>query len=137
MTRSQFFKLIIVLSLATAAAGALSACKRSNGQTNAAASASPTPPVVEVSAKEGRGIDAVWTLIQKHGAQLSESGELAQKRKAQLQHWFKGLLDAAVRAHFLERPEIVQALADAERDIDALRVTPTAAADRVIALLGK
>lgn len=49
MTRSQFFKLILVLSLAIAAAGALSACKRSNGQTNAAASASPTPPVVEVS----------------------------------------------------------------------------------------
>jgi multidrug efflux pump subunit AcrA (membrane-fusion protein) len=49
MTRSQFFKFILVLSLAAVAAGALSACKRSNGQTNAAASASPTPPVVEVS----------------------------------------------------------------------------------------
>jgi len=49
MTRSQFFKLVVVLSLAAVAAGALSACKRSNGQTNAAASASPTPPVVEVS----------------------------------------------------------------------------------------
>jgi multidrug efflux pump subunit AcrA (membrane-fusion protein) len=49
MTRSQFFKLVVVLSFATVAAGALSACKRSNGQTNAAASASPTPPVVEVS----------------------------------------------------------------------------------------
>jgi multidrug efflux pump subunit AcrA (membrane-fusion protein) len=49
MTRSQFFKLVVVLSMAAVAAGALSACKRSNGQTNAAASASPTPPVVEVS----------------------------------------------------------------------------------------
>jgi multidrug efflux pump subunit AcrA (membrane-fusion protein) len=49
MTRSQLFKLVVVLSLAAVAAGALSACKRSNGQTNAAASASPTPPVVEVS----------------------------------------------------------------------------------------
>lgn len=49
MTRSQFFKLICVLSLAAIATGALSACKRSNGQTKAVASASPTPPVVEVS----------------------------------------------------------------------------------------
>ncbi|HMH42757.1 MAG TPA: efflux RND transporter periplasmic adaptor subunit [Pyrinomonadaceae bacterium] len=49
MTRSQFFKLICVLSLAAIAAGALSACKRSSGQTKAVASASPTPPVVEVS----------------------------------------------------------------------------------------
>jgi len=49
MTRSQFVKLMVVLTLAAVAGGALSACKRSNGQTNATASASPTPPVVEVS----------------------------------------------------------------------------------------
>jgi LAO/AO transport system kinase len=95
------------------------------------------PPVVQVSAKEGRGIDAVWAFIKKHGAELGKSGELQRKRRAQLQHWFKGLLDAAVRAHFLERPDIVQALADAETDIDALKITPTAAAERVIALLDK
>ena len=49
MTRSRFLKLILVLSLLAIAGGALSACKRSNGQTNASASASPTPAVVEVS----------------------------------------------------------------------------------------
>ena len=49
MTRSQLVKLIVILTLAAAAFGALSACKRSNGQTNASASASPTPAVVEVS----------------------------------------------------------------------------------------
>jgi LAO/AO transport system kinase len=94
------------------------------------------PPVMPVSAKEGRGIDDVWTMIGRHRAELGRTGELERKRRAQLQHWFKGLLDAGVRAHFLERPEIVRALAEAERDIDALRVTPTAAAERVIAMLG-
>src|SRR2546423_1702587 len=49
MTRSQFLKLVLVLALAAVVVGALSACKRSNGQTNASASASPTPAVVEVS----------------------------------------------------------------------------------------
>src|SRR2546421_2840550 len=49
MTRSQFLKLSLVVSLLAIAGGALSACKRSNGQTNASASASPTPAVVEVS----------------------------------------------------------------------------------------
>jgi multidrug efflux pump subunit AcrA (membrane-fusion protein) len=48
MTRSQLLKLFLLLALAVAGA-ALSACKRSNGQTNAAASASPTPAVVEVA----------------------------------------------------------------------------------------
>ncbi|HYX27479.1 MAG TPA: efflux RND transporter periplasmic adaptor subunit [Pyrinomonadaceae bacterium] len=49
MTRSHLRKLILFFALAAVAAGALSACKRSNGQTNAAASASPTPPIVEVT----------------------------------------------------------------------------------------
>src|SRR5947207_15198893 len=49
MTRSELLKLFLVLALGAGAAGVLSACKRSNGQTNATASASPTPPVVEVS----------------------------------------------------------------------------------------
>src|SRR5881394_1523376 len=48
MTRSQLLKLFLVLALATIAVGALSACKRSNGQTNAA-SASPTPAVIEIT----------------------------------------------------------------------------------------
>jgi len=48
MTRSQLLKIFLVLALVTIAAGALSACKRSNGQTNAA-SASPTPAVIEIT----------------------------------------------------------------------------------------
>src|SRR5499427_5137890 len=48
MTRS-LVKLILVLTLAATTGAALSACKRSNGQTNAAATASPTPSVIEVS----------------------------------------------------------------------------------------
>jgi len=49
MTRSQLLKLFLVLALAGIAGGALSACKRSSGQTNAAASASPTPAIIEVT----------------------------------------------------------------------------------------
>ena len=48
MTRSKLLKLLLVLTLATIAVGALSACKRSNGQTNAA-SASPTPAIIEIT----------------------------------------------------------------------------------------
>jgi multidrug efflux pump subunit AcrA (membrane-fusion protein) len=48
MTRSQLLKMFLVLALVTVAAGALSACKRSNGQTNAA-SASPTPAIIEIT----------------------------------------------------------------------------------------
>ena len=49
MTRSQFLKSFFVAVLAIVAAGVLSACKKSNGQTNAAASASPAPAVIEIT----------------------------------------------------------------------------------------
>ena len=49
MTRSQPLKLLLFLVLVGLAGGALSACKRSNGQTNATASASPTPAIIEVT----------------------------------------------------------------------------------------
>ena len=48
MTRSQLLKMLLVVVLGVTA-GALSACKRSNGQTNAGASAGPTPSIVEVT----------------------------------------------------------------------------------------
>lgn len=49
MSRSQLLKLILVLALVISAGVALSACKRSNGQTNAGASASPTPTIIEIT----------------------------------------------------------------------------------------
>jgi LAO/AO transport system kinase len=93
------------------------------------------PPVLAVSALEGRGIDDVWSAIVEHRKQLSESGELEAKRSEQRHHWFKGLLEAGLRSRFLGRPDVEAALRKAEVDIDAQRVTPTAAAERVLALL--
>lgn len=93
------------------------------------------PPVIEVSALEGRGIDVVWDMIGKHRSELGASGELERKRSAQRHQWFRGLLDAGVRAHFLGRPDVARAIEQAERDIDAQRITPTAASLAVLALL--
>src|SRR5881392_2639834 len=49
MTRSQLLKMFFVLALAGVTGGILSACKRSNGQTNATASAGPTPAIIEIT----------------------------------------------------------------------------------------
>ncbi len=49
MNRSGLLKLFLLALLATAVGGGVTACKRSNGQTNATATASPTPAAVQVS----------------------------------------------------------------------------------------
>lgn len=48
MSRSALFKISLLIGLALGA-GAMAACRRSSGQANAAANASPTPVVVQVS----------------------------------------------------------------------------------------
>ncbi len=49
MNLPKSLKIIFLVLLAAIAAAGLAACKRSNGQTNAAASASPTPASIQVS----------------------------------------------------------------------------------------
>ena len=93
------------------------------------------PPVLVVSATEGRGIDTVWQIIGQHRARLSETGELEKKRARQRHRWLSGLLEDGIRAKIRSRPEVVAAIAEAERAIDAQTTTPTAAARRVLALL--
>jgi multidrug efflux pump subunit AcrA (membrane-fusion protein) len=49
MTRSQLLKMFLAVVLAVVSGGIFSACKKSNGQTNATASASPTPAIIEIT----------------------------------------------------------------------------------------
>jgi LAO/AO transport system kinase len=93
------------------------------------------PPVVTVSALEGRGMDEVWSIIGAHREKLSASGDLERKRAEQRRRWFSALLDEGLKSRFLSRPDVARALADAEHGIDAGAVTPTAAARRILALL--
>ena len=93
------------------------------------------PPVITVSAAESRGMDAVWKIVGEHRNRLSASGDLARKRAKQRQRWFWALLEEGLKTSFLERPEVARAVAEAERAIDALAVTPTAAARQVLKLL--
>jgi LAO/AO transport system kinase len=94
------------------------------------------PPVVTVSAIEACGMDDVWKIIGDHRACLLSAGELERKRTEQRRRWFKSLLGEGLERKFLTRPQVARAIADAEHAIDALAITPTAAARRVLGLLG-
>src|ERR1041385_288507 len=49
MNRSGLLQFLVLLAVVIAIGAGVSACKRSNGQTNATGTASPTPAVVQVS----------------------------------------------------------------------------------------
>lgn len=93
------------------------------------------PPVVPVSALEGRGMDRVWSIVSEHREKLTQSGELGRKRAEQRRRWFWSLLDDGMKARFLGRERIARAIREKQRAIDAGTVTPTAAARDVLAML--
>jgi LAO/AO transport system kinase len=99
-------------------------------------SANWDPPVLTVSALEERGMDAVWAAIARHRETFEATGELARKRREQQQAWFWSMLRDGLERHFLARPDVRQLLPELEADVGAGHVTPTAAASRILALLG-
>jgi LAO/AO transport system kinase len=89
------------------------------------------PPVLIVSALEGRGMDVVWSVVEEHHRVFGASGELARKRREQQQTWFWSVLER----RFLARDDVARLLPEMERAVAAGTVTPTEAARRLLGLL--
>jgi LAO/AO transport system kinase len=101
------------------------------------ASPSWDPPVLTVSALEARGMDEVWRIIETHRTVLGESGELAEKRREQQRAWFWSMLRDGLEQAFLGRGDVRRLLPEIEEAVGGGRMTPTAAAKRLLALLEK
>ena len=98
-------------------------------------SANWDPPVLTVSALEARGMDEVWTMIERYRAALGGTGELDGKRRGQQQAWFWSMLRDGIERSFLARADVRALVPDLEAAVGAGRLTPTAAASRLLALL--
>ncbi len=99
-------------------------------------SANWDPPVLTVSALEGRGMDEVWATIQEHRARLDASGELAARRRTQQQEWLWSMLRDGLEERFRARTDVQRLLPELESAVVAAKITPTEAARRLLALLG-
>jgi LAO/AO transport system kinase len=98
-------------------------------------SASWDPPVVTVSAMEGRGIEEVWSIIDRHRAALTATGERRQRRREQQHAWLWSMIDDGLKRHFLGRADVQQLLPKMEDSVENATLTPTEAARRLLALL--
>lgn len=93
------------------------------------------PPVLTCSAREGKGIDTVWSTILNHRDILTNSGELAEKRKIQDLDWMAFLLEEGLRQWFYTTPHVREALPRLRKDVEEKKTSPTAAADSLLAFL--
>lgn len=54
------------------------------------------PPVLEVVAAKGEGVDELWGQIERHHGYLAESGELERRRRERLEREFRAVLVARI-----------------------------------------
>lgn len=90
------------------------------------------PEIVTAVANEGKGVDAVASLIEQHKTFLESTGGLEQKRAARLRHRIRELIDAQLQVDFWN----AERTAELEREMENVlrhRVTPYDLAERLLA----
>ncbi|HEY8152494.1 MAG TPA: methylmalonyl Co-A mutase-associated GTPase MeaB [Myxococcota bacterium] len=86
------------------------------------------PRVLVASASAGEGVPEVWAMIEEHQAAVAASGEREARRRDQARSWMWSLVDQGLRDAFRSHPEVARRAAALERDVEASRATPAAAA---------
>ncbi|SMF39394.1 methylmalonyl-CoA mutase metallochaperone MeaB [Tistlia consotensis] len=94
-------------------------------------------PVLQVSAREERGLDEVWQAVGRFRAALGEAG-LARKRAAQARAWMWSEIDDSLIRAFRAHPAVAARLAEAEAAVsEGRQPAATAARELLAAFLGR
>jgi LAO/AO transport system kinase len=91
-----------------------------------------TPPVLTCSAMTLSGVEAIWATVLDHRRKLTASGELDEKRRRQALDWMWSLVEEGLRERFRKHKKIQEHLPRLSREVEAGRITPTAAASELL-----
>jgi LAO/AO transport system kinase len=86
------------------------------------------PPVLLTSARRAEGVDEFWDTVLAHRAALERSGELPRRRQAQARAWMWSLLEEGLLQAFRGHPQVARRVRALEREVEAQKTTPAAAA---------
>jgi LAO/AO transport system kinase len=95
-----------------------------------------SPPVVIYSALTGQGIAELWDTVLRHREQLTESGELGARRRAQQIKWMWAMLEDRMLVQLKSDPALKAKLPRIEAAVAEGRMTPALAVDEIAAVLG-
>ena len=87
-----------------------------------------SPRVLKASSLTGEGIAEVWGCVEEHRAAVDAAGELQRRRREQTRAWMWDLVDQGLERAFREAPGVAARIGALEREVEALKTTPTAAA---------
>jgi LAO/AO transport system kinase len=95
------------------------------------------PEVLTVSALAGEGICEVWASVLAHRDALNATGALAAHRQRQARDWMWSLVREGLDRAFRSHPEVARAVPGLEREVEASRTTPAAAARSLLEAFAK
>jgi LAO/AO transport system kinase len=96
-----------------------------------------SPPVVTCSAVTGDGIASLWSHILDHRQRLTVSGELKVRRGEQQVKWMWTMLEERLFEPLRTDRAVKSALPRIEADVAAGRLAPSAAVEKIAALLAR
>jgi LAO/AO transport system kinase len=96
-----------------------------------------TPPVLTCSALKMTGIKEIWQTVLDHRQRLSDSGELAYKRRKQALDWMWSLVEEGLKERFYQNPDIKKELTRIARCVENGTTAPTLAARELLLILDK
>ncbi|MFI0408659.1 methylmalonyl Co-A mutase-associated GTPase MeaB [Actinomadura sp. 3N508] len=89
-------------------------------------------PVLTCSAKEGTGLDAVWSRLAEHHDRLRESGELEARRRRQQVGWTWAMVRERLLGELHADPEVRRLAPRLEEEVADGSLTPALAAERIM-----
>lgn len=92
------------------------------------------PPVVPISALEGKGLPELWERIEEHGVHLTTTGDLDSRRRTQRRQWLWSLLEDELLSAFRKHPQVAEQLSEVEKGVVEGGLHPSAAAARLLGL---
>jgi LAO/AO transport system kinase len=93
------------------------------------------PPVLQLSALKGDGLETFWKTVSDFHAQQVAQGRLAQRRSDQDRAWMWERISAGLQQRFRRHAAVQAALPQASADVRAGRIAPSVAARQLLALL--
>jgi GTPase len=94
-----------------------------------------SPKVALASALKSEGLEDIWALVQDFRAKMQASGELDGQRAEQAKTWMWTELREGLLSQLQTHAEASQLVGELEAEVAKGGVTPTAAANRLLALL--
>lgn len=90
-----------------------------------------TPEVTTSSAQTGEGVAEIWQVVEHFNKAVGEKG-IARRRAEQARAWMWNEVGETLLAELRRHPEVRKLVSGLERDVEAGRATPAAAARRML-----